>query len=832
MQTQTSSVLHNVIMKGGGKDRPLMLAPAIERLEQGESINVQDIETNLYWEFGKFTSRDESKMVADDDEMLKEKEIDKLMALISKSFKKIYKPTNKNLITSSNTRNANIDNTSRTNRGTGDDTDEPEDQELEVHYLYMTKIQKVTLDAADNSRPIFDAEPLHRVQNDDDNYNVFTNDRHHLKQPEPTNDTYLADQGDININLDSLDMNINGEEADQDDELAKEVIPTTSVSRPQLKSNRLKDRILHNNSQGKMKELVEIIIFIVDSGYSKNMTGNIKLLSNFVEKYMGMVKFGNDQTAPILGYRDLVQGNVTIKKVYYVKGLNHNLFSVGQFCDADLEVAFWKSTCYIRDLKGNDLLTDGENLHNMKEIGDAYIFVGYSTQSKGYRVHKKRSRVIVETIHVNFDKLPLMASDHVSSNLVPQCSTTALEQDILSLDSQSQENVPQAAETITKSNEMDFLYSLMFEEYFTRSTTVMSKSFVVTIDDASDKRQQQNTAPSTSTTVVANTSPLNIQSSRETTTQAPTSTATKNINQVGIQAEIHVENAQVVKDEFINIFSTPEGINFKESFAPVARLEAVSLLIVYAAHKSFHIYQMDVKTTFLNGPLKKEVYVNQPDEFVDLHHPDKVYQLKKALYGLNQAPKACIGTPMATKPLDADLSETPINQTKYHSMVGALMYLTASRPDIILATYYFACYQARPTGKHLKEDCTLMSTAKANYESLSACCAQVLWMRTQLTEYGFHFDKIHMYYYTKAAIVVSCNLVQHSRTKYIDVRYHFIKEHVEKGIVELFFVETEYQLVDLFTKAMSEDRFKYLVRRLGMRCLTLAELDVLENETA
>ncbi|GJX54636.1 hypothetical protein Tco_0283005 [Tanacetum coccineum] len=131
-----------------------------------------------------------------------------------------------------------------------------------------------------------------------------------------------------------------------------------------------------------------------------------------------------------------------------------------------------------------------------------------------------------------------------------------------------------------------------------------------------------------------------------------------------------------------------------------------------------------------------------------------------------------------------------------------------------------------------KQDCTSMSSAEAEYVSLSACCAQVLWLRTQLTDYGFHFDKIPMYYDSKAAIAISCNPVQHSRTKHIDVRYHFIKEQVEKGIVELFFVGTEYQLADLFTKALSEDRFKYLVRRLGMRCLTPDELEVLANESA
>nr|GEZ41913.1 Gag-Pol polyprotein [Tanacetum cinerariifolium] len=149
-------------------------------------------------------------------------------------------------------------------------------------------------------------------------------------------------------------------------------------------------------------------------------------------------------------------------------------------------------------------------------------------------------------------------------------------------------------------------------------------------------------------------------------------------------------------------YAQKEGVDFEESFAPVARLEAVRLFIAYAAYKSFTVYQMNVKTSFLYGPLKEEVYVNQPDGFVDPYHPDKVYHLKKALYGLKQAPKACVGTPMATKHLDANLSGTPVDQTKYRSMVGALMYLT---------------------------DCTSMSSGEAEYVSLSACCAQVLWMR-------------------------------------------------------------------------------------------------------
>nr|GEX06341.1 hypothetical protein [Tanacetum cinerariifolium] len=336
-------------------------------------------------------------------------------------------------------------------------------------------------------------------------------------------------------------------------------------------------------------------------------------------------------------------------------------------------------------------------------------------------------------------------------------------------------------------------------------------------------------------------------------------------------------------------YAQKEGVDFEESFAPVARLEVVRLFITYAAHKSFTVYHMDIKTTFLYGPLKEEVYVNQPDGFVDPYHHDKVFRLKKALYGFKQALRAwydelskfllskgfskgihihqsphgifinqakyaqeilkkhgmtscdSIGTPMATKHLDADLSGTPVDQTKYRISERHRFELTAfsdsdhagcldSRKSTSGGIQFLGCDKL-VSWSLKKQDCTLMSLAEAEYVSLSVCCAQVLWMRTQLTDYGFHFDKIPMYCDSKAIIAISCNPIQHLHTKHIDVRYHFIKEKVEKGIVELFFVRTEYQLSDLFTKPLPEEMFKYLVRRLGMRCLTQVELEALENES-
>ncbi|GKA65444.1 hypothetical protein Tco_0765151 [Tanacetum coccineum] len=251
-----------------------------------------------------------------------------------------------------------------------------------------------------------------------------------------------------------------------------------------------------------------------------------------------------------------------------------------------------------------------------------------------------------------------------------------------------------------------------------------------------------------------------------------------------------------------------------------------------------------------------------------------------------------ISRPMATTKLDADLQGTLVNQTKYHSMIGGLMYLTASRPDIAFASFVCVRYQARPTDKHLKEvkrifrffrqtidiglwyskdsgfeliayadadhagcndDCkstsggihflgdklvswsskkqdyTTMSSVEAEYVSLSACCAQVIWMRTQLIDYGFRFNKIPIYCDLKSAIGISCNPVQLSRTKHINIRYYFIKEHVEKGTIELYFVGTKYQLADLFIKALPKERFEFLVHKIGMRCMTPTHLEHLAN---
>ncbi|GJS10966.1 retrovirus-related pol polyprotein from transposon TNT 1-94 [Tanacetum coccineum] len=162
----------------------------------------------------------------------------------------------------------------------------------------------------------------------------------------------------------------------------------------------------------RITNIVQLILFIVDSGCTKHMTGNLSLLCNFVEKYLGTVRFGNDQFAPILGYGDLVQGNITINRVYYVEGLNHNLFSVGQFCDADLEVAFRKSTCFVRDLQGNDLLTGnrGSDLYtiSLQETTSStpICLMAKASPTQAWLWHRRLS-------HLNFDYINLLSKKDV-----------------------------------------------------------------------------------------------------------------------------------------------------------------------------------------------------------------------------------------------------------------------------------------------------------------------------------------------------------------------------------------------------------------------------------
>nr|GEW04957.1 hypothetical protein [Tanacetum cinerariifolium] len=863
------------------------------------------------------------------------------------------------------------------------------------------------------------------------------------------------------------------------------------------------------------------------------MTENLKLLINFVWKFMGTVRFGNDHVATILGFGDLQWGNILITRVYFVEGLGHNLFSVGQFCDSDFEVAFRRNACFVRNLERVDLLKRDRstnlykiNLHEMASASPIYLMarlpkfkyhkehlcpsceqgkskrashppkpvpnsrqrlhllhmdlrgpmriasingkrhhhknrqrhkiqksgkeyfdsVGISHQMSSVRtpqqngVVERRNRMLVEAartmlifsrtplflwaesiatacftqnrfiIHRRFNKTPYKLINGRKPNIsflhvfgalcypkndredigklsekgdigffigysADSCAYRVFNRRIkkiietmnVSFDELSAMDFEQRSSKPGLQSELDLLFEAMYDDYIGGQPSATARS--VPAAQAPQVRQT-----STTSTSIVDTAPTPTISSSLATNFPITSQDVDELNsqQQHVQQQgnqdhpleqvtgepsrpVLTRNQLLSDGDIINghpkqvsssreRYRQEEGINFEESFTPVAWMEAIRIFLAYVAHKSFFVFQMDVKTAFLHGSLKEDMYVSQPEGFIDADHPIHVYKLKKALYGLKQAPRAwrfdddilvplqnvddggndvfpwvtssppcgifinqsiyvleifkkyemesCdpVGTPMEIKDkLDLDQNGTQVDATKYRSMIGALMYLTSSRPDIVHATCLCARYQAKPTEKHLKEvkrifcylrgtvntglwymkdfdfeltgfldadyagckdtfkstsdgaqflgeklvswsskkqDCTALSTAKAEYVSLSACCAQVLWMRTQLTDYGSNFKKIPIYYTFKStsggaqflgeklvswslkkhdSIAISCNPIQHSRIKHIIIRYHFIKEYVEKGTIELYFVKTDYQLTDLFTKALLED---------------------------
>ncbi|GJX96613.1 retrovirus-related pol polyprotein from transposon TNT 1-94, partial [Tanacetum coccineum] len=674
----------------------------------------------------------------------------------------------------------------------------------------------------------------------------------------------------------------------------------------------------------KPQMVFQIVLWYLDSGCSKHITGNHSQLMNFVSKFPGTVRFENNQIARIIGYSDYQLGNVIISRVYYVEGLGHKLFSIGQFCDADLEVSFQKNTCFIRNLEAsktksclwhrqlshlkfgtlNKLAKDGlargipmlkfqkdhlfscgpmrvasinekrtpydlmqykklalsffhvfgslcyptndnEDLGKFDAKADIGIFIGYAPAKKAFRIYNRRTRIITKTIHVTFDELTTMASEQFSSGpglqgMTPATSSTGLDSNPVS----QQPCLPPIRD------DWDRLFQPMFDEYFNPPTIAVSlvpeaaAPRVEVLADSPVSTSIDQDAPSIKSPKIPtfHDDPLNESPQEDSTSQGSssnmrqlytpfkhldrwtkdhpianvidgpsrsvstrkqlktdamwcyfdaflTSVEPKNFKQAmtkpswidAMQEEIHEferlevwelvpcpDNVFLIKLKWIykvkkdksgevlknkarlvaQGFRQEEGIDFKESFAPVARIEAIRIFVANAAHKNMTIYQMDVKTAFLNGELKEE-------------------------------------------------------------FLGDKLVSWSSK----------------------KQKRTTISSTKADYIALSGCCSQILWTRSQLTDYGFKFNKIPLYCDNKSVIALCCNNVQHSRAKHIDIRYHFIKDQVKNGIVELYFVRTEYQLANIFTKPLPRERFNFLIDKLGMRSMSLEMLKRLAEET-
>ncbi|GKB16533.1 retrovirus-related pol polyprotein from transposon TNT 1-94 [Tanacetum coccineum] len=828
-------------------------------------------------------------------------------------------------------------------------------------------------------------------------------------------------------------------------------------------------------------KVVQIVLWYLDSSCSKHMTGDRSQLTNFVNKFLGTVKFGNDRVAKILGYSDYQIGNVKISRFYYVEGLGHNLFSIGQFCDSNLEVAFRQHTCFIRNLEGVDLLTRsrGNNLYTLS-LGDMMVSspicllhslvrgllklkfkkdhlcsacaMGKSkkkshtpksedtNQEKLYLLHMDLCRPMrVASVNgknenlgklqpkadIDYDELTAMAFEN--SSLGPALH----EMNPATISSGLVPNPPPSTPFVPPSRtDWDLLFQSLFDELLTPPPSVdcpapkviapiaevlapkpavstgLPSSTIVDQDAPSPSNSQ--TTPETQPPVIPNdveeenhdiviahmgNDPyfgipiLEIPSDQSSSLDSihiivhpdhqisehnskwtkdhpleiiigeldrPVSTRLQLHEQAlfcyydafltavepktykdALTQSCWIEAMQEELNEFERLevwelvprpdkvmvitlkwiykvkldelggilknkarlvargYRQEEGIDFEESFPLVARLEAIRIFLAFAAHMNMVVYQMDVKTVFLNdfskGSVDPTMFIRKEGKelllvqvYVDdiifaastpklcdlfakimcskfkmsmmgkisfflglqiFQNPKGIFinQSKYALESLNKYSfDSCdpVDTPMVEKSkLDEDKEGKAVDPLHYRGMIGTLLYLTANAD-------YAGCQDTRRStsgsmlflGDRLvgwsskRQKSVAISSTKAEYIAMSGCCAQILWMRSQLTDYGLGFNKIPMYCDNKSAIALCCNNVQHSRSKHIEIRFHFIKKHVENGVIELYFINMEYQLADIFTKPLCRERIEFLINKLGMQSFTPETLKQLADE--
>nr|GEU75221.1 retrovirus-related Pol polyprotein from transposon TNT 1-94 [Tanacetum cinerariifolium] len=376
----------------------------------------------------------------------------------------------------------------------------------------------------------------------------------------------------------------------------------------------------------------------------------------------GTVRFGNDHFGAIMGYGDYVIGNSVISRVYYVEGLGHNLFFVGQFCDSDLEVVFRKHSCYARDLDGVELI---------KEVVATACYI----QNRSL-IHTRHNKTPYELVH---NKKPDLTFLRVFGAL---CYPTNDNEDLGKL--QPTANIGIFIGYAPSRKDLEILFQPMFDEY------------------QEPPRVDRPVFPAQAVPVPVNSADCRFQAMQDEINEFDQLQVWELVPQPYCIMIIALKWIYKVKlDEYSDAlknkarlvakgYRKEEGVDFEESFAPVAHMEAIRIFIANVASKNMTIYQMDVKIAFLNGELKEEVYVSQPEGFIDPDHPTHVYHLKKALYGLKQAPRAwmdsCdpVDTPMVDRiKLEEDPLGIPVDQTRFCTMVGSLMYLTASRPDLV-----------------------------------------------------------------------------------------------------------------------------------------------------
>nr|GEV42416.1 integrase, catalytic region, zinc finger, CCHC-type, peptidase aspartic, catalytic [Tanacetum cinerariifolium] len=702
--------------------------------------------------------------------------------------------------------------------------------------------------------------------------------------------------------------------------------------------------------------------------------------------FLGTVRFENVHVAAILGFGDLQWGNILITRVYFVEGLGHNLFSVGQFCDSNLEVAFRRNKCFVRNLKGVDLLkgnhtinlytinlydmasasliclmarasstkswlwhqrlshlnfdtindlakndlvsglpkfkyhkehlcpscekgkskrashppkpvpnsrqrkpdisflhvfgalcypkNDREDIGKLGAKGDVGFFIGYSADSCAYRVFNRRTKKVMETMNVSFDELSAMAFEQRSSkpelqNMTPRQISSGLD-------------LTYASSTITtqqpSEGELDLLFEAMYDNFIGGQSPVAQRS--VPAAQAQQVRQTSTTSTSiadtastpTSSSSQASNFPISSHDVDELNSQKQH--VQQQRNQAYLQSATvadNVSNAMFDENTFVNPFATPST---REPSRPVLtrnQLRSDGDICMYAlTFKRLDVWVL-VPTPDKISPLTfKWLFKNKHDEeqtvirnksrlvvrgYRQEEGIDFEESFASVLYGLKQAPRAWYDELLMFL-LQNHFFKGTIDRTLFiRRFDDDILVVQVYVDDIIFGsthpryTQLFSDLMKSLLEMSMMEEMTFFLGSQVNQSLCGIFINQSNYVleilkkyemeSCDLVDFGFELTGFLDADYTGCkdtfksifggaqflAIAISCNLVQHSRTKRIAVRYHFIKEHVEKGTIELYFFKTDYQLADQFTKALPVDRFNYLVRRLGMRSLSPQELD-------
>ncbi|GKC43128.1 putative ribonuclease H-like domain-containing protein [Tanacetum coccineum] len=324
-------------------------------------------------------------------------------------------------------------------------------------------------------------------------------------------------------------------------------------------------------------------------------------------------------------------------------------------------------------------------------------------------------------------------------------------------------------------------------------------------------------------------------------------------------------------------YTQEEGIDYDEVFAPVARIEAIRLFLAYASFKDFVVSQMDMKSAFLYSKIEEEVYVMQKEDGIFISQDKYMDEILKK-FGFSTVKTT--STPMETsKPLLKDENAKDVDVYLYRSMIGSLMYLTSSRPDIMFAVCACARFQVTPKVSHLhavkrifrylkgqpklglwypkdspfdleaysdsdyaatcldrksttggfqflgsrlislqckKQTIVANFTTEAEYVAAANCYGQVLWIQNQMLDYRYNFMNTKIFIDSESTICIVKNPVFHSKTKHIKIRHHFIRDSYEKRLIQVIIIHTNHNVADLLTKALDVSRFQFLTASIRM----------------